>query len=231
MLKKWIIASLGCCMSWSVLAGAMGDENEQTSVTDYHPWSIVGSIGYTAYQNVTSGSGGSPLGRLGIAKEFFNSGDTGSMRGDGVVDSASLHMGLELAVQSGLRVSVPASQEVLNGLGGLPPLVTSKPMLDLLATLTYAPMSDVPAFLISKGGIAYRQWQADYNSVENVSKIAGEFQVGLGVAVAEAATLSLLYQGVYGTNPNLTVNSTTGTAQIAGIPTQSGILLSMSLIL
>ena len=228
MLKKHVLATLGCCLSFTVLAGAMGD-SAPVPMADFHPWSAIGSIGYTAFTDVGVGSGGTILGRFAIGKDLFNLGDTGV--GGGMFDTASVHLGAELGVQNGTRLSISASQATLDGLSGLPPLLTAKPMIDLLGTLSWAPMPDVPVLILTKLGVAYRQWQMDYVAVNNVSKIACELQLGLGMAVAEAATLSLLYQGIYGSSPGFTVNSVNGTGHVGNIPSQSGILLSLSLTL
>ena len=226
MLKKHLVATLGCCLSFTGLAGTMAD-NAPVPMADFHPWSGIGSMGYTAYQDVGKGSGETMLGRFAIGKDLLNIGDTGISGGS--FDASSIHLGVELGVQNGTRLSLSAPQATLDGLGGLPPLLTAKPMLDLLGTLSWGPMEDIPGLILFKGGVAYRQWQMDYATVNNVSKIAGEIQVGLGIAVAEAATLSLLYQGIYGSSPGFTVNAVNGTGHIENIPSQSGILLSLSL--
>jgi hypothetical protein len=231
MLNKKYLVSLGCCLSFSALAGGMG---AAAPMVDMHPWSVVGSIGYTSYKNVAHGTGTTPVGRLAFGKDLFNLGKTlgaAGVSGD-MFDVSGTHMGLELGIQNGNRMSIEASQTTLNAIGGLAPTTTAKPMLDLLATVQVAPMpSKTPLFLLAKGGVTYRQWQMDYNAVNNVTKYGGEIQAGIGMPVAEAATLSVLYQGLFGGNPAFTTNATTFTGHVNNIPVQNGLLLSLSMTL
>ncbi len=51
MIKKGMITIAGCALSFSVMAGTMG-----TPLTEeYRPWSVIGSLGYTWYDNFYSG--------------------------------------------------------------------------------------------------------------------------------------------------------------------------------
>ena len=226
MLKKSHLLLLGCCLSFSAVAGTMGAVS--APMVDMHPWSVVGSIGYTYFQDAATG-GGTPVGRLAIAKDIFNLGDAG-MDND-FLDMSSMHLGLEFGVQNGNRMSLKTSQANLDAMGGLPIWTTSKPMLDLLGTLKFAPMSDSPAFLTVKGGVAWREWYLERDTINNLSQAAGEVQAGVGIPVADAATLSVLYQGIFGSTPNFTANATTGVGHVSNIPVQNGVLLSLSMTL
>jgi hypothetical protein len=225
MLNKRYALSLGCGLSFSALAGTMGTS---APLVDMHPWSVVGSIGYTYFQNTAEG-GGTPVGRLGVAKDIFNLGDAG-LNND-FMDMSSMHLGLEFGVQNGNRMSLSASQTALDALGGLPIWTTTKPMLDLLGTLKVAPMSDSPVFLTIKGGVAWRQWVLERDTINNLSQAAGEIQAGVGIPVADAATLSVLYQGIFGSSASLTANAATGLGTVSNIPVQNGVLLSLSMTL
>ncbi len=225
MIKKIHLISIGCSLSFSALAGTMGTP---APMVDMHPWSVVGSIGYTYYDNAAAG-GGTPVGRLGIAKDIYNLGDAG-LNND-VVDMSNMNLGLEFAVQNGNRMSLSASQTVLDSMGGLPIWTTVKPMLDLLGTLKFAPMMDTTAFLSVKGGVAWRQWMLERDTINNLSQAAGEIQAGVGIPVADAATISVMYQGIFGSSADFTVNTLTGTGNVANIPVQNGVLLSLSMTL
>jgi hypothetical protein len=115
--------------------------------TNSHPWSVTASLGYTNYQSMYSDDGQTALGRLAIGKELFT--------------RKYLIFGLEIGVQSGntMRLNVP--QITLDEIGGLPNQSTVKPTLDLLATAKIQPLGSSQFFGEIKGGIAYRQWQAD----------------------------------------------------------------------
>lgn len=226
MIKRsHLLLSLGCCLSFSAFAGTMG---APAPVVDMHPWSVVGSIGYTYYGNTNAG-GGTPVGRLGIAKDIYNLGDAGLA--NDVMDMSNMNLGLEFAVQNGNRMSLGASQASLNAMGGLPIWTTVKPMLDLLGTLKFAPMANTPAFISLKGGVAWREWMLERDTLNNVSQAAGEVQAGVGIPVSDIATVSVMYQGIFGASADFTVDATTGLGHVSNIPVQNGVLLSLSMTL
>lgn len=180
-----------------------------------YPWSITGSVGYTQFQQAGDSSGGALLGRFAIGKALYRT-------------SHSL-FGLELGVQNGNRMSIAASQATLDQMGSLPIWTTVKPMVDLLGTLQVGSERHA-AFLIFKGGIAYRTWESERQSINNLSQLAGEVQAGIGMPIVKNATLSLLYQGVFGANNAFTVYPDSS-AHLSNIPIQNGVLLSLSLLL
>ncbi|MCR9192487.1 MAG: hypothetical protein NXI01_07485 [Gammaproteobacteria bacterium] len=111
----------------------------------------------------------------------------------------NFQIGGELGVQTGnsQRLSATTAVSALNG--GLPFQATVKPLIDLLATLTYKIQPDSPYAVILKGGIAYRQLQLDgvSSNKDSLSKVNGEFQAGLGYRLSEHAQLTAMYQGIY----------------------------------
>ncbi len=180
-----------------------------------YPWAITGSVGYTQYQQAGDSSGGALLGRFAIGKGLYLTGHS--------------LFGLELGVQNGNRMSIGASQATLDEMGSLPIWTTVKPMVDLLGTVQVG--SDQHAgFLVLKGGIAYRTWEAERQSINNLSQVAGEVQAGVGMHIAKQATLSVLYQGIFGSSNGFTVYPD-GSARLSNIPIQNGVLLSLSLLL
>ncbi|HVT61921.1 MAG TPA: hypothetical protein VHD33_00325 [Legionellaceae bacterium] len=182
-----------------------------------HPWAVTASIGYTAFQNAYKGEGQTAVGRLAFDYAFF--------------DFESILLGAELGVQNGNSMQLDVSQSTLDELGGSPIQTTVKPILDLLATAKSLPIADSPFFAQIKGGIAYRRWQFDdRTSINFLSNIAGEVQAGVGLALNRITNLSLLYQGIYGGNPDFIVNSTNETGTINNIPIQNGVLLSLSVV-
>ena len=83
-----------------------------------------------------------------------------------------------------------------------------------------------------KLGAAYRRMDVvNRETVNNKSQFAGEVQVGLGMPITDVATLSLLYQGIYGADVNFQANAAAGTGLIGNIPVQSGVLLSLNVAL
>src|SRR5579862_1725761 len=98
---------LGCALSFNAFAcaGAYKD-----AVVECHPWSVIGGLGYTSYNDSYSGDGQTPLGRFAIARDIGN--------------YNPFHFGLELGVQSGNQMRLDISENTLDRLGGLPVQVT-----------------------------------------------------------------------------------------------------------
>lgn len=227
MIKNITTALLLSALVPASFAGTMGANTQIPA--DVHPWSAIGSLGYTAYQNSYGGNGQTALGRFAIGKDLFNLG-SGSARFN-PLNNLNSNFGVEVGVQSGNRMPISISEADMTTLGGLPIWTTVQPMLDALATLKMATVANDKFFGIVKGGIAYRRWQMDRDTVNNLYQVAGEAQAGVGMSISQAATLSLLYQGIYGANPNFSVNSTALTGHVGNIPVQNGALLSLSMTL
>ncbi len=209
---KAVLIMTGCALSLGAVAGTMGP----VIVEDFHPWLATASLGYTDYQHMHHNDGQTALGRFAIGRTLF------------LNDSTTF--GVEMGVQNGgtMRMNIP--QSTLDELGGLPLQSTMKPMLDLLATVKTTALGTSPFFIDLKGGIAYRRWQFDdRSSIKDLSNIAGEIQAGMGFPVSHSATLSLLYQGVYGGNPSFRLTAECPEGYVSTIPIQHGVLLSLSL--
>lgn len=226
MIKIKHIA-IGTFLSFSAYAGTMGAVSP-TEETNPHPWSVVGSIGYTYYGQTAAG-GGTPVGRLGIAKNIYNF--NGLNLGGQNASSTPIHLGLEFGVQNGNRMSLSIPQTTIDTMGGLPVWTTVKPMLDLLGTLEVQPVDTIPAFLLVKGGVAWREWMLERDTINNKSQAAGEIQAGIGMFVSKKTTLSVLYQGIFGSNPNFSYNTALNTGTVSNIAAQNGVLLSLSMTL
>ncbi|MCH9756699.1 MAG: hypothetical protein K0U37_05890 [Gammaproteobacteria bacterium] len=219
MLKKHAFSLLGGLLSFASFAGTMGImPPPPMPLIETHPWSVTASLGYTSYEYGTAGTGQTPLGRLAIGKAFCDIGQSS--------------VGAELGVQNGNSMRLFIPQATLDLLGGLPVTATITPMLDLLGTLKVAFASNSPVFGEVKGGLAYRRlYVLDRATINNKYQFAGEFQAGVGVPVADSSTLTLLYQGIWGGNLTYTANAASGTGNIANIPIQNGILLSLNITL
>lgn len=214
---------MGCLLSFSAAAGTMGPINN----SEYHHWSVIGSLGYTWYEGAYQGGidadplaqnaiddGQTALGRLAIARTLF--------------DYSGLHFGAELGVQSGNTFRLGIPQATMDPIGGILPQATIKPMLDLLGTLSYQP-DNLPAFGLVKLGVAYRRMQInDRVTFNDLSQAAFEVQAGIGMNISDRVNLSLNYQGVFNGNTTYTVNTVLGTGQVSNIPNQNGLLLSLA---
>ena len=218
----------GSLLSFATFAGTMGD-----SLTNYnpHPWLAVASLGYTVFDNSGPGSGQTAIGRFALGKSLhqFGERDTDS----NLFQANLIDIGIEFGVQNGARLALAASQAQQLAFNGTGARIQStiRPMLDFLGTMTFSPMEQHHFFLSAKLGLAYRQWQMDYATINNLSQVTGELQAGVGVPVGEASALSILYQGFYGSSPKLSVNSLNHTASVSNIPAQNGVLVSLSLLL
>ncbi len=217
MLIKSTLLSFGCCLSIASFAGSMGAPPPPPVVDDC-PWTITGSLGYAGLNGAYGGQGQSGVGRLGIGKTFRDYGRSS--------------LGWELGVQNGTSMQLYVPQDTLDVLGGLPITVTVKPLLDALATWRFTPISTTAVFADVKLGAAYRRMDVlGRQTVNNKSQFAGEVQAGFGMPITDVATLSLLYQGIYGADVNFQANATTLTGLISNIPIQNGVLLSLNVAL
>ena len=198
------------------------------SAEESRPWSVVGSLGYSWFDNAYNGGpsddlssqdaigdGQTALGRFAIARDF------GTFK--------TVRFGAEVGVQSSNTFRPDIPQEDLDIVGGLHPQLVIKPMLDLLATASFQPVESVPVDGIVKLGIAYRRLQInDRVTFNDLSQVAFEVQAGLGMQVSERANLSLSYQGVFDGSTSYTINPDTFTGHVSNIPALNGILLSLS---
>ena len=180
-------------------------------------WALTGGVGYTNFENMYQNEGQSAVERIAFDSMFLK--------------IRSLLLGIELGAQNGNTMNLGVDQTTLEELGGAPIQTTVKTIIDLLVAIKapFDTKSTVPIFGVLKGGIAYLNWQFnDRTTINFMSNIAGEVQAGLGVALGEKADLSLVYQGIYGGNPNFQANLTNETGYISSIPIQNGVLLNLS---
>ena len=218
MLKKHVLSLLGGFLSFASFAGTMGImPPPPMPLIETHPWSVTASLGYTSYEYGTDGTGQTPIGRFGIGKALCDIGQSS--------------LGAEIGIQNGNTMRLFIPQATLDLLGGLPITATVTPMIDLLGTLRVSFASNSPLFADIKGGLAYRRMYIARETVNNKYQFAGEFQLGVGMPIADSSTLSLLYQGIWGGNLTYTANAASGTGQISNIPIQNGILLSLNITL
>jgi hypothetical protein len=190
--------------------------------TDVHnpkmqlPWSLEIGIGYGNYKQMYRGDGQTVLARIGIAKEFIH--------------FRLLRAGVEMGVQSGNSARLAIPQTILNALGGLTVESIMKPTLDILLTSQLYSQHNNSVFALIKAGVILRQWQFNRGSVNDLTKIYPEFQLGMGVDISQSLRLSVSYQGIVGKNPNFQIISQDCLANVAGIPWENGIILGLSVL-
>jgi hypothetical protein len=183
-------------------------------ITQDQPWSISASIGNGKYQSLHNSSSKSALGRLALGNDLVLTGD--------------FAWGLELGIQNGNKMHLAIPSETLAFLQWLPVQTSLGQMLDLLVTAKSDPLAGSSFFAQVKGGIAYRKWQIEHEAINNLSQIAGEIQAGFGYPITTLASLNLLYQGVFGNDPNLVINPYTRSGHLANIPSLHAVLLGLS---
>ncbi|HAT8858882.1 TPA: hypothetical protein JBE16_05525 [Legionella pneumophila subsp. pneumophila] len=210
MKMKLQLIAIGILLSINVFAD--GYYPEPTSQDQ--PWTIIASFGSGGYQHMYSKDGKTALGRLALANELMLSGD--------------IALGLELGVQNGNKMRLNIPRETLSVLGWLPVETNLSPMLDLLVTAKSDPLFGSSFFAQLKGGVAYRSWQFDLYPINEISQLAGEIQAGFGYPITALASLSLLYQGVFGNDPNVKLNVSSKTGSVSNIPVLHGILLGFT---
>jgi hypothetical protein len=220
MILRGVCILAGCILTLNAMAGTMGPLQPKPvapiQAGPFLPWIVIGSLGYTHYQNVNECDDSTAFGRFAISKDL--------------ISSRFSNFGLEVGLQSGNSMRLSVSEVTLDELGGLPIQSVMKPMLDVLVTARSVPLGSTPFFAQFKGGITYREWQFQgRDSVPNKSEFAGEVQAGFGYSITQVASVSLLYQRVYGGNPNFNVSDVCPSGFIETLPTQQGIMLSFSL--
>lgn len=179
------------------------------------PWTLDLGIGYGKYQNMQSGQGDTPLAKIGIGKIFYH--------------LTRFQAGIEAAFQTGDDAHINASTELLEALGGLDIMTHFKPTLDLLLTGKFYPELNSPLYLIFKGGCILRRWDFDRGSINDLTRVYPELQLGGGVDISPSASLSLSYQHIGGGAPDLRLVSTGGAARVSNIPIENALLLDLTL--
>jgi hypothetical protein len=210
MRMKLQLFAIGILFSINVFAD--GYYPELTSQDQ--PWSINASFGKGKYPHVYHNDGETALARLALGNELMLSGD--------------IALGLEFGVQSGNHMHLQIPYETLAVLEWLPVQTTLGPMLDLLITAKSDPLYGSSFFAQLKGGVAYRNWRIRREPVNDLSQLAGEIQAGFGYPITALASLNLLYQGVFGSDPNFKLNIYSKTGHISSIPPLHAVLLGLS---
>jgi hypothetical protein len=210
MKMKLQLLTVGILLSLNVFAD--GYYPEPTSQDQ--PWSIIASVGQGKYQNSYPKEGNAALARLALGNEMLLTGDVA--------------LGLELGLQNNSYIRLQIPYETLVILEWLPVRTTLGPMLDLLITAKSDPLAGSSFFAQLKGGVAYRNWQIKQDQINDLSRLAGEVQAGFGYPITALASLSLLYQGVFGGDPNLTLSLYNKTGHVSNIPALHAVLLGFS---
>ncbi len=182
-------------------------------ITQDQPWSMTASIGNGRYQYIHNYTNSTPIGRLAIANDMLLTG--------------ALAWGLEVGIQNGNKMYLETYNPTAPFFEWLP--TTLGPMLDLMVTAKSDPIGGSSIFAQLKGGIAYRSWQIDNQTIKDISQIAGEVQAGLGYPLTTLASLNVLYQGVFGNEPNLAFNTYNKTSHLNNLPSLHAVLLGFSL--
>jgi hypothetical protein len=210
MKMKLRLFTIGILFSINVFADGYYPEPTPTD----QPWSITASMGKGKYQYIFSKDDTKTLGRLAIGNELLLSGD--------------IALGLELGVQNGSRLHLDIPPETIAVLGWLPVRANLGPMLDLLITAKSDPLYGSSFFAQLKGGVAYRHWEVKKILINDLSQLAGEIQAGFGYPLNALSSLSLLYQGVFGNDPNIKISTISKTGTISNIPVLHAVLLGLS---
>ena len=210
MKMKLQLLIIGILLSLNVFA----DGYYPQPTSQDQPWSINASVGQGKYQNSYPKEGNSALARLALGNELLLSGDVA--------------LGVEFGFQNNSYIHLQIPYETLAVLEWLPVRTTLGPMLDLLVTAKSDPLAGSAFFAQLKGGVAYRKWKIKQDRINDLSLLAGEIQAGFGYPVTALVSLSLLYQGVFGGDPDLKLNLYTKTGHVSNIPALHAVLLGFS---
>lgn len=182
-----------------------------------YPWTVSASLGYADFLKVHEGDQQTALGRFAIGRD--------------IVRKGPFLFGLELGLQSGNQMRLKMTDEEIESLGGLLVQSTLKPMLDALITVRITPEFTAPLFIQVKGGGAYRRWQMDRDTINDISQLAPEVSAGFGYIITPNASISLSYQGIFGGNPGLSIDLDNASGTVKNIPVQHAILLGIILMI
>lgn len=183
-------------------------------------WSYGGAGGLVFYDDMIENDGQTIVGRLFLARQ--------------IAQKNALNLGIEFGVQTGNdgRLSMNAAQNF--DLGNVAVQTFIKPMADILLTAE-KPLSQFSGDMrvFTKAGIAYRQMHFDRDTINSLRKINPELQLGVSKNISADVMLNIAYQGIYSGNIDLSTNNPTnvqgaGTGNVKNIPTQHGILFSLS---
>lgn len=210
MKMKLQLITIGILLSINVYA----DGYYPQLTSQDQPWTITASVGTGKYQQVYYKDGKTAIGRLALGNELMLTGD--------------IALGLEFGLQNGNRMRLDIPYETLAVLEWIPVKTSLGPMLDLLVTAKSDPLFGSSFFAQLKGGVAYRYWQVEHRPIKEITQLAGELQAGFGYPITALASLNLLYQGVYGSDPNLKIYTATKTASISNIPILHAVLLGLT---
>lgn len=204
-MKMKLHTILGVLLSFNLFA----DGFSPAHTSQDQPWSITASFGNGRYQHIQNNDKQTAVGRLALGNEMMLAGDYA--------------LGLELGVQNGNRLCLKLPSEDIPRVH-----TTISPMLDLLITAKSDPLGTSSFFAQVKGGFAYRYWQINHTTLNDISEIAGEIQAGLGYPITALANLSLLYQGIYGNDPFMTLKTQQNIVAVNHTPPLHAILLALS---
>lgn len=212
-MKKLLCVGLAA-MSMGANAAYMGMSAPMASSS---PWSYGIGLGFTKHRDMILNTGESVLGRLFVATKLSQ--------------MANMNVGLELGMQTGndARLELTTTQDF--DLGNVAVQAFIKPMADLLVTLDKQYTNGVGGFV--KAGVAYRQMHFDRDTINTLREFDPEVQVGISKKLTNRTTLSIAYQGVYSgkmdlTTTNLTGGRGEGTGAVSNVPSQHGVLLTIS---
>lgn len=201
--------AIGVLFSFTTYAGGFSPK----LTSQDQPWSITASVGSGTYQ-VQAFDRNSALGRLALGNEMLLAGD--------------IALGLELGLQTGNKICLNLSRENQSFTKWHPVQTRLAPTLDLLVTTKTDPIGNSAFFAQFKGGVAYRHWKIERIPVNEISQLAGEIQAGFGYPITALASLSLLYQGIYGNSPNVQINHYSNKESLTNIPTLHAVLVGLS---
>jgi hypothetical protein len=213
-MKKYFLV-LGLIVTSYVNAGTSTSLSEPSNAS---PWHYGLGMGLTEYSDMDKNEGKTALGRFYISRELRKESGFG--------------FGVELGFQTGNGSKLKLSAAQYFDLGNVAVQAHNKPMIDILLTASKTINENTSVFI--KGGVAYRQITFDRDTISSLEKIDPEVQVGLAMKLSNNTSLSLSYQNIIGgdaefttTNPSTTLGS--GTGHIKNIPTQHGILITLTM--
>jgi len=219
LIKKGLAALSLCCLSVSATYAASHLPAKSISpmvdVSLNTPWIFSGAMGFTQLDDMLNKDGQTFFTRLSAEKIFYQREENS--------------LGFEVGVQTGLQGRLGMSDADNDNLDGTSVMTTFKPVFDMLLTYHRDFKNHSTSGYVKAGGM-YRQLTFDRGTINDLSQVNPELQIGISQKISNNVSLSVGYQGIFSSGLKLETFPSLNEAKIKNIPSQSGILLSVNYI-
>jgi hypothetical protein len=218
MLKKLLFILLGAASI--VVQAASYPPSFLPLIQDDSSWHYSLGGGDTHYSDMFDNDGSTVFGRLSVSRDIK-------------VIYGSI-VGLELGVQTSSDMRLHMNPTQYFDLGEAAVQTFFNPMADLLVTTSKSLNAACWISGFIKAGIAFRQMHFDRDSMNDKRQVSPELQVGISKKISDKASIAIGYQGIFSGKIGLVTNNPTaglgqGTGTVKNIPSQQGVLFTLTM--